>query len=337
MENKKQNRLNLFQNELYEHLINYKTKILKITSSGSFKGKTYSIILPEKDVNKNLITEYQQEINVYIKEKSIRKHIFFNHLASSQVACFNLFFPLKKNKELANFVFSILLPEFNELIDIEFEYYNRENDYLNEKRNNRNNVANVGTDSDIAIFYLNKNNEKILCLIEHKLSENNFTYCNAVKSKNNTDKQVCNKFDFNKTDTCYYQIGKGYNYWKITKDSNSFFDLEKLQKVNELCPFKTSLQQLWRNMLLASAIENDKDNEIKRAYFGVVFHENNMDLWKINGNMQYKRADDFFKSFLKDKDKFFTITLQKIVERINLYDKNVDWLSDYCDKYKITK
>jgi len=327
------NNLSDFQRKIYNHLVDYKKTKLKISDCGSYKDNFYDIILPENLVNKNLLTDYQDEILDYIKKEKIRKHIFFSHLASSQVACFNLFYPIKLNKNLANQIFKDILPEFYEIIDIEFEYYDKKNDYLNESRNKGNNTANVGTDSDIAIIYKNKNNEKIISLIEHKFTENHFTNCNAFRSKNNDNKQICNKFDIDNTDDCYYKKGKNYKYWEITKNVNSFFDITKLQKINEICPFKSSLQQLWRNMLLADAIENDSKNDITRTYFGVIYHSENPDLWKISGNKNFKRADEFFNDLLKSKNKFFTFTIQQLVDKIKNFDNKLKWINEYTDKY----
>jgi len=322
-----------FSNTLISHLISYKKSKLGLNKHGFFKSKEYDHILVEEDLDLNFLPSIKDDAVTFLAD--VKRHVYFDHLNSSQAACFNLFVPLGLDKELSNMVLKELIPEFNELLKIKFEYSDPK-DYLNERKGKTGNNKNIGTDSDVAIFYLNSEGEKCLCLLEHKLSEKEFTNCNAIKSKNNHKKDKCYNFNeiWSNPDNCYYQSGKNYKYWELSKDQNSFFDTHSLSVLEGICPFKSSLQQLWRNMLMAQAIENDQENEIIKAYFGVVYHGENEKLYNLREYADFKRSDLAFSAILKRKEKFFTITIQDIITKIKeASNPLVYWVNEYEDKY----
>lgn len=322
-----------FSEKLIQHLTSYKRSILHVNKSGLYKNKEYEHILAESDLDSNYLPSIRSDATATLED--VKRHIYFDHLNSSQAACFNLFVPLSLDKKLSNEAFTGLIPEFKELLDIKFEYSDPK-DYLNERKGRNDNKRNIGTDSDIAIFYLNIEDEKCLCLLEHKLSEKEFTNCNAVKSKNNHNKDKCNDFSqiWSNAENCYYQSGKKYNYWGLTADKNSFFDVNLLSKHLGICPFKGSLQQLWRNMLMVQAIENDPENEIKKTYFGVIYHAENEKLFKLRNFTGFDKTDNAFSSTLKRKEKFFTITIQDLIQNIKKVSNPLPlWLNEYEEKY----
>lgn len=326
-----------FDKILIKHLEGFKLSYLKeVILLGSYKGREYSHILHKNDISYNFLPSIREEALKYLEYKGIKKHIYFDHLNSSQAACFNLFIPLQLDIALAKKVFKSILPDFVRLTgDIEFEYYHKEKDYLGEGRN-KEGVVNVGTDSDVAIFYENTKGEKCLCLLEHKLSEQEFTNCNAYKSKNNLKKELCNNFEniWSNPDNCYYQSGKKYKYWELTHDKKSIFNHSILETHSGVCPFKGSMQQLWRNMLLARAIQNDPTNPIHKAYFGVVYHQENDKLFRTKKNFESENVADEFKHILSEKDKFFLITIQQILAEIKKNSPQTPvWIEEYEEKY----
>ena len=132
-------------------------------------------------------------------------------------------------------------------------------------------TANSGTDSDIAIAYYNHNDELCLWLIEHKLTEKEFSQCNGYRSKNrDKSKHLCDKtFEeiVQNKDLCYYHSEKGREYWNLTESQKDFF--ANAYKFSS-CQFKGGMNQLWRNQLLGFALE--KVGLFKEVYFSVVKH-----------------------------------------------------------------
>ncbi len=323
--------LNLFQSVIYNTLVHYKHEKLKIFESGKVGDHEYDVVLPEEHRLLNIFLDIREDVTKYLIDNGIRMHRFFNHLASSQAACFNLFMSLTKDINLANDVLRTILPNFDKLERVEYEYYDKTVDHLGENRNQAN-KTNVGTDVDVAIFYLTKNGKHNVCLIEHKLSEKEFSFCNAIKNKNQ-NKNHCGQFSnvWNNSDNCYYQKGKDYMYWKLTKEKESFFDESALASLTIECPFRYSLQQLWRNMLLAQELERKRI--VDKAYFAVIYHLHNKALWNYSTPHGKVEAFEYFSSLLKDKDRFFRFTLQDVVLRAKQFQPNAEWIDEYESKY----
>ena len=104
-----------------------------------------------------------------------------------------------------------------------------------------------------------KDNKLCLWLIEHKLTEQEFTTCGGYRSKGISDlqKACCTSCgieeileDHNK---CYYHERCGYYYWEVM-DKHSTFFTGKYE--GNGCPFRGGMNQLWRNQLLALELEN---------------------------------------------------------------------------------
>ena len=106
------------------------------------------------------------------------------------------------------------------------------------------------TDSDVAIVYINKNKEKCLWLIEHKLTETDFTHCGGYESnskvhKDNPEyKKNCKKCSLedilSNPNLCYYHAVSKYKYWEIMKASGKDFFKGEYDK-NDGCPFRKGM------------------------------------------------------------------------------------------------
>ncbi|MCM1034456.1 MAG: hypothetical protein NC038_02645 [Paludibacter sp.] len=85
----------------------------------------------------------------------------------------------------------------------------------------------AGTDADVAICYSNTQGEKCLWLIEHKLTEAEFTTCGGYRSKRNQgeDKVACETCSLaeivSRPDICYYHRVSKYKYWHIMSQDAS--------------------------------------------------------------------------------------------------------------------
>jgi hypothetical protein len=324
-----------FQEEMYVHLINWKwINITKDLGYYNFKGNQieYDAILP-KSAQKNFPLLYPsilRDLQAHRKKYYFKFHQHFNHMASSQAANANLFLPLLLHPQ-ANHIFRLLKPDFKSLATGELykgfriEFWdgnsNKERGLL------KDHSSLSGTDSDIAIAYYNHNDELCLWLIEHKLTEKEFTECGGFKSKDR-DKAIhlCNKSlseILRNKNYCFHHSFKGREYWNLTDENKSFF-------VNHLkynsCPFKGGMNQLWRNQLLSFALE--KTAMFREVYFSVVKHP---------GNKSLDDSINQYKDLINNNPKFSVFDSKVIIDtvaRINDSDLNA-WISWYKELYKI--
>jgi hypothetical protein len=312
-----------FQLSLYIHLIEWKWK--NLTKEPGLSGKyEYDAILPKK-FKDELQPIYRPVVDEIRQNHQFKKHIYFGHMASSQAACINLFYPILRDEKVANFVLPKINPRFAILAKdklengLKFEYYDISNP-LNDHS------ANAGTDSDVAIAYYDTNHDLSLWLIEHKLTENEFTTCGGYKSSNNKTKELCRSSTeiVNNHTKCYYQYNKNYKYWEITETSK-LFNSDAL-KANKRCPFISGTNQLWRNQLMAYSVQ--KNGLFKNVHFSVVHHPDNHDLQKTIDN---------YTDMLLDKSLFSVFTSKQILDNCTkVENKEIrEWVRWYSDLYRI--
>ncbi len=317
------NKLTDFQLSLYIHLIEWKWKHLT-TTPGKYGKHIYDAILPKK-YQDDMYPLYRPIVQEIRENYPFKTHTHFGHMASSQAACVNLFAPVLLNEEVANSVFPKINRKFKKLASdtlekgFWFEYWDESNP-LNDH------TVVAGTDSDIAIAYYDTNDELSLWLIEHKLSEDEFTTCGGYRSSGNHLKAQCKKgAEILKDQTkCYYHYCCGYKYWNITHKSE-LFDPDVL-KMKGVCPFIGGENQLWRNQLMAYAIQEKA--KFKNVHFSVVCHPQNSDL---------KKTIDSYINMLKDKSLFSVFSSNQIVEGASSINNGEiqDWVKWYSELYKI--
>lgn len=329
------NGLNTFQKEMYIHLIEWKWKyITKEVGEYKYGDKIYhyDAILPSS-VHKKYPLIYPDILNDLLEHKKkyyFKLHQHFNHMASSQAANINLFLPILLHPK-ADFILSLLIPDFNCLAkDLLYKGFRIEfwdGKYENEKGLLGDHSARSGTDSDIGIAFINKKNERCLWLIEHKLTEKEFTECGGYKSDSrNKKKHLCFKsFDdiLKNKNLCYYHDIRHFNYWNFTDTHKTFF-------VNHSnctsCPFKGGMNQLWRNQLLGFALEDA--GLFKHVYFSVVKHSGNTSL--NNTIMEYE-------NLINHNFRFSIINSKEIVDVVlSLCDSELNkWAEWYKELYNI--
>lgn len=308
-------------------------------------GQKYKhIIQLDKKNNYNFLGE--QEILRQVLERFDNgkagdlDRVLTNTLAS-QACCFNLFAPLKipKYKLLANKLFSRLLNKEVTVSKIEIEFTPNQNESLGDQSKFG------GTDSDVAVFY-NYGNKKGIILIEFKYIENEFSVCSSYRRKNGKNqttniRPLCNENFYNsiisnnlnslsssnKFDCGYLK----YENWQLTNNS-SVFEKDKVQLQNT-CPFKFSLNQLWRNMLLTEKVA--KIREFDEFHFWVISPKENTFLWE-NHEQNHETAfreiltnkgNEAFKSFELDKD------FISILENYTNDKWSKEWLRKFREKY----
>jgi len=330
--------LNLFQQELYIHLIDWKWAHIS-KEPGISHGQEFDAILSESIVNNGpspLLYEGIVEIlDEHRKKNPFRIHQHFYHMASSQAANINLFLPIL-NHTAVNSILRKIKPDFASLAKEELdngyciEYWGGK--FLGVDGNtgllgDKSKIS--GTDSDIAIAYHNHDGELCLWLIEHKLTEKEFTDCGGFKSENR--KKIPN-YDCSKSfadilknkSLCYYHGKNKFLYWDVTDQHQSFFINHNSHTA---CPFRGGMNQLWRNQLLALAIE--KQERYKHVFFFVVKHPDNTSL------------DKTLKAYLaliKNNQKFGVFTSAALLRAAEKYSDSQldDWINWYKELYKVS-
>ncbi len=311
-----------FQLALYIHLIEWKWK--NITKRpGIHARREYDAILPKEFIEKGY--PLYQPIVKALDSHKFKKHKHLGHMASSQAACINLFTPILKKSKIANEVLPRINPKFKS-IAIEYLENGFQFEYWDESNPLNDHTQAAGTDSDIAIAYYNVEGELSLWLIEHKLTEDEFTTCGGYRSKGNKSKGSCRncKLILSDESQCYYNYHCDYRYWQITNESNLFNGNKLRQRKN--CPFIGGENQLWRNQLMGYAIQ--KKGNFRNVHFSVVHHHENYDLGKT--------MDDY-KNMLTDHSVFDSFTSKDVIKAAG---KNKDakiqkWIEWYSELYRV--
>ena len=304
----------------------------KKDKNGILQTYEYDAILP-KSVHKNYPLIYPvilKELQGHRKKYYFKFHQHFNHMGSSQAANLNLFLPILLHAK-ANDIFKLLKPDFKSL-DTEKLYKGFRIEYWDGNSKDDSGLlgdhsARSGTDSDIAIAYTNNHNEPCLWLLEHKLTEKEFTKCGGAKSRNrDKTKHRCDK-SFNEIlrnkNLCYYHEQRKFKYWNNTEKHQGFFK----NHTNILhCPFIGGINQLWRNQLLGFALE--QAGLFKEVYFTVVKHPENKALDK---------SIEQYKDLIKHNNRFSVFDSKEVIDSaIKLNDSELNgWINWYRGLYKI--
>lgn len=333
------NGLSDFQREMYKHLIDWKWGkninepgiYQKKDKSGVVRTYEYDAILPKSVHNKYPII-YPTILSDLLKLKeqfNFKLHQHFNHMASSQAANVNLFLPILLHAR-ANEILKVLKSDFKQL-DTHKLYKGFRIEYWDGKGNEAGLLGDhnprSGTDSDIAIAYTNIHNEPCLWLIEHKLTEKEFTQCGGEKSKNrDASKHNCNK-SFSEIiqnkNLCYYHEHRKFEYWNITEKYQSFF---KNHASIPHCPFIGGMNQLWRNQILGLALEANET--FKHVYFSVVHHPENLAL---------NKSIEQYRELIDNNPKFSVYTSADVINAANkLGETEINiWIEWYKGLYRL--
>ena len=318
-----------FQQKVYSYLIKYKKESLKIDGKGiSDHGVEHDCLFPKPYCDEKIPAMLYEGIKDTVKDIQKSKfaykphHAASVHVARSQTACINLFVPILESKYADKILKeSGVAPKGFDHIDRDqlrkgycFEYW--ESSLEGPKGLLGDHSPHAGTDSDVAIAYRNKDNELCLWLIEHKLTEREFTTCGGYRSS--LEKGNCISFGIKELmenhDKCYYHKHCRYYYWKIMDAHSSFFCGKYEGKG---CPFRSGINQLWRNQLLA--LELEFRGVFVEVYFSVVSHPENSFLDQTMSE---------YRKLIKNSPKFNDFKSNVLV------DKAVAYLPDWSNWYK---
>lgn len=320
--------LTLEQEKIYCHIIDWKRDNIT-TERGKYKNAEYDAIFPEEtSVPAMMYRPILQQLEKMQQEKyAYKPHRFANHAVSSQTACINLFMPLLLSNEA-----NLILPKIpgcpldfkkiarNHLFEgFCFEYWGQ--DIKQGKGVLKDHSAHAGTDADVAIAYYNTNGELCLWLIEHKLSEKEFTECGAYKSKANELKENCINSDLatfsENPQKCHYHL-IGYKYWEYLNHN-----IKRYQGSPDIkgCPFRHGLNQLWRNQMLALALE--KTGVYKTVTFSVCHHAKNTML---------ERSIKQYKALICNNKMFSSFTNYDILNTVNTSNSELEMWKQWYNK-----
>ncbi|MCJ7574950.1 hypothetical protein MUO93_11940 [Candidatus Bathyarchaeota archaeon] len=286
-----------------EHLSKYKRDVLRIDKSGKHNGREYPHILPKEQWEKNLWEGSQEKILKYIENEGINWHTGKAHLNSSQIFCFNLFYPFIGNLQPFEPYFMEHVKGFQKFGNyMKFEFTNRS--LLNEK---------TPTNIDLAIDWIESNSERNLFLFEFKYTENSFGGCKNYNKEKCTDLRAVQ--DINR---CHLREAE-VEYWKYL-GANGPIKIDKLAN-SDTCPFKGGLYQLMRNQLLAHRLE--ESGKYNKVVFGAIYPQQNTLLHnQLNKIRILDNTTVPWESLLKEPYKFLRVPLEDLFA--SLINQNVD-------------
>jgi hypothetical protein len=313
---------------MYVHLINWKWEHIT-TERGTYRDHEYDAILPDRYVDQfpMLYSKIVEAVRSHRQRFPFRLHKHFNHVASSQAANINLFLPILLHPDI-DAILGAINPQFARLATHcldrgwRIEFWDEPFKALGDK------TESSGTDADMAVAYYSHDGQLCLWLIEHKLTEAEFTTCGGFASKARKPFHDCTR-NFSEIlkdkNTCYYHDVREFKYWDITADN---VDLFVNHAKHTQCPFQGGMNQLWRNQLLAMAVEEHDRQPYTYASFSVVKHP-------ANPHLDNTLAS--YKDLIGGNPKFSTFTSEDVLRAAEaLRDSALDeWAEWYRCLYRL--
>jgi len=323
---------------MYVHLIEWKWKYFT-TEPGTARGILYDAIFPTESIHgdcpPHVYAPIQDMLAKHRARNPFRWHLHCNHMASSQVAAINLFLPILNSDDVSEILRNLPgAPSDFATVDRTrldngfcLEYWGGNFDETPSKGLLGDKSKHAGTDADFAIAYLNQSGQPCLWLIEHKFLEPEFTTCGGMRSKGRTNKHRCD-LDWSvllqDPSTCYYHEHCGYKYWHITKRHQTQLNTSGQPS----CPFAQGCNQLWRNQVLAWAIEESESHSFQSVHFSVLHHPDNHAL---------DSSLTEYQNLLKKSVRFSRLTSRALVESVQTTKSSelAKWAQWYKELYRL--
>jgi hypothetical protein len=334
---------NQWQRDRYSFMSEYNRQMgIKEFAPAPGKEQPYYHILKPKDSLHNFLGESEilQTVEARFGQHKAGDELrVMTNTVASQPCCFNLFAPIKNRMDLAGRLFSELLGKSVAVQHIEIEFTPNSHSYLagfelSEDESLGDQGAKRGTDADVAVFYT-YGKQKGVVLIEFKYIESEFSQCGSFK--NDIDKKfrnICDNQGYYKTliepnlEKKSGRFNCGYLKYFNWKLKSKVFDNKAIENSNG-CPFRFSIQQLWRNLLLAENVARAR--KLDEFFFWVLSPAENTFLWSENGknvetelrNILTPFGNSIFRRLELDRD-FFQV-LKPLI-----YD---DWMKRWANKF----
>lgn len=259
-------KLNAFEKQETKRQVTFKRERWPRLGDGLWSKRPYyhyPHILPENNLEKTLFPRIADEVFLYLEKEEISLHSEALNLRSSQVCCFNVLFPLKKDKELAGLMLKPILPKVKTVNDIDFEYTGPPGitNWLGEPITGKR--GQNRTSIDAAVWWMDDDHNRRITLIEWKYTERGFGSCGGYESDSNKMKNQCrtlNAADSHSASRCYLTTGGSQTkrrYWEHLKEAG--IDTKKFAAIQG-CPFRGPFYQILRQFLLAAYVCKELDN-----------------------------------------------------------------------------
>ena len=220
-----------------------------------------------------------------VHSDSVRLHTYAAHLRSSQTFALNLFLPFREGSRsrLSDLVSKMVCAGLS-IDDVSFEWV-PPGTLLGEIDGERPVGNEPATAVDVVLWSRLADGRRAAVLLEIKLSEPDFTYCNGRTSRGNRRRDVCESASlfFGDPRACYLRRPlrkrRDRRYWDILAlEHGSLRAAFPGADLQGPCPFSESMQQPMRNLAIARGLEQDEDSAVEKAWFALCAHEANADV-----------------------------------------------------------
>jgi hypothetical protein len=233
------------------------------SGGGSLAGKTRDFVLPKSVASENLFSGFRADAEAYFSRNKIGWHRARAHLLSSQVGCLNFLAPFATQPDALREMLEPVLgpidgmlePEKGENRFVAFEYVGGR-DYLNEWKSGKFTRGANCTSVDAAIRFRSRSGEEML-LIEWKYTES------YSPPKKNDPK--------NKERSRRYETLAFAPYGPVRAD---------LGTNSRIC-LPSQIYQLFRQQMLATQLQRDSSNGLKRVRTMLVAPKGNIALHQM--------------------------------------------------------
>ena len=299
--------------------------------NGIFRGTKYPYVLG--DYKNNFYPPIIEEVLEYFEKNEIKwwnKDININHPAantlSSQIACLNHLFFIRRSKFLSLYILNFITNrKFIDLFTLDNDKYNKayisfevssDKDHLNEISTNR---GELNTSIDAVFLAEDENHKKCMVIIEWKYTEKYSNEDESIKIENGIHKkgeERLNRY------TSLITNSKQLKYKHSNYKSSVYF-------YGEL--YQLTRQTLWAEQM----IENKDDESIKADDFlhlAVISNKNKSMLSSVY-KISNMNLEDTWRNVLNDNSKFMIIDNKKIIEALETLLQLIEY--DYIDYQNI--
>ena len=325
-------RLNRFQRQETKKQAEYKRRKWPALDDGVWsqnKAYSYPHILPDGYIEYNFAPGLLPHLKAYLDSCDIQLHSEILNLRSSQACCWNFFFPLRQDLEIASKALRFLLPGVKKVLDIEFEYTGPDGttNWLSEPPSGKR--GQNRTSADATIWWTDNSGQNNLTVVEWKYTEAEFGSYGGYNSNKNLQKVKCRNLSVDSISPerdCYLAESNSLEcsrrYWEHLKSVGISLSLFRGKAG---CPFIGPFNQLMRLQLLA-AYTKIHDKNLDRVEVAVVCFKGNSHLLKIPNNLAWLAANvpEAWYRLLANEGSFRTVFIEDIV-------------SDACKRAEIKK
>jgi len=338
-------RQNQFEQDTIIQQVRYKRKHYPDLVNGRdtrFSQHSYPHIFPAGCEYLSIYQPVALELFSYLSKEDIEIHSGIRNLKSSQAACFNILFPMRKDLSLAKAALGHFLSNVETIDNIEFEYTGPPEitQWLGEPTKGKR--GRNRTSIDAAIFWRDQYKNSNISLIEWKYTEKNFGTCSVYSS--NKQRIICDKIDLSSGKdpnlSCPLSIkreGNSRRYWEHLRTSGILLD--RLKAISG-CPFRTPLYQIMRQCEVAAYLRKNRVADFAEVI--LISFGGNTELLEVPTELQplVSSGNDniisIWNSVLLDVPPVRHVTVEQIMRHVDLECIcNEGWRKYLSDRYGI--